>query len=109
MIFKTASEFFNIALNVARHRSKLDSEDGDASDSARDVSSRLGFHIAFYYWNNWFADRPAGERLFDRFLSISSSRARAETLSHIGNAFEKAVATPEVQPLIERARSMLDR
>jgi hypothetical protein len=102
-------EILTIALDVVECRNKNYAEDEDPGENARDVSSRLGFHIAFYLWNDWFANPQAGERLFDRFLSVATSKARAETLSHIGKAFEKAVPTPDVQPLIDRARSMLDR
>ena len=102
-------EILTIALDVVEDRTKNNDDDEDSGDNARDVSSRLGFHIAFYLWNDWFADPQSGERLLDRFLLIATTQARAETLSHIGKAFEKAAPTQEVQPLIDRARSMLDR
>jgi hypothetical protein len=109
LVAERLPEFPAIALEVAKRRARTKEEDQDTAGNTRDVSSRLGFHIAFYVWNDWFADPQSGERLFDRYLSVASTHARAETLSHIGNAFEKAVPTPEVQPLIDRAQAMLER
>lgn len=109
LIVEVAPEFLSIALNVAERRNMISQqENNDARDNARDVSSRLGFHIAFYFWNDWFPDQQFGKKLFDRFLSITPSCARAETLSYIGTAFEKTNPEPDVQPLIDRTQSLID-
>lgn len=109
IVVERLPEFLSLALEVAERRLKSKQEDESAGAAVREVYPRLGFHIAFYYWNNWFPDPEAGLRLFDRFLLTATSATRAETLGNIGTAFEKAKPTAETEFIFDRAQALISR
>jgi hypothetical protein len=81
----------------------------EPAEKTTDFSSRLGFHIVFYMWNDCFQERTKGGALLSKFLTVASSTARAETIGYIGSVFEKAESNVEIESLIIRAQAILDQ
>lgn len=81
----------------------------EPAEKTTDFSSRLGFHIVFYTWNDCFQERTKGDALVSRFLTIACPTARAETIGYIGSVFEKAESNVEIESLIIRAQTILDQ
>jgi len=108
-VVETVPELLGAALDLVERRAKSASESSDEGDRRRDIGSRLGFHISFYAWNDWFTSPEYAENLLSRFRSVATASARAETLGHIGSVFEKTEAGEEVDQLFDRAREILDR
>jgi hypothetical protein len=85
------------------------SKELDPDEKTTDFSSRLGFHIVFYTWNDCFQQHAKGDELLARFLTIASPTARAETIGHIGSVFEKVEPNASIEALTNRAQAILDK
>jgi hypothetical protein len=85
------------------------SKELDPEEKTTDFSSRLGFHIAFYTWNDCFQQSPKGDELLTRFFTIASPTARAETIGHIGSVFEKVEPNVSIESLTHRAQVIMDQ
>jgi hypothetical protein len=75
----------NIILEGMSHEAKDDS----AKDYRRDYGTRLGTHIACYYWNDSFSSEVAGMATLNRFFAVASPKTRAYLISEIGTIFKK--------------------
>ena len=99
--------FLDRALDSAEQFAHAKNEDPDGKMT--DFSSRLGFHIAFYTWNDCIPLRERGSDLLWRFFTIASPSSRAETIGYIGSVFEKSETNAEIQSLISRTQYILDQ
>lgn len=107
-IIETIPHLHSLGLDSLERRAASAENSEEAGEKTRDFSSRLGFHIAFYAWNDWFPEPDQAGQLLDRFFSLASPSARAESLSYIGSVFEKVEAKEEVQALVKRTQGILD-
>jgi hypothetical protein len=109
LVIDAVPNLLALGLDIMDRRNQAEkSDDSDSTEHRRDVSSRLGYHIAFYTWNDWFAGANEGQRLLERYRSLASPSARSETLSYIGSVFGKAAFEEQIQPLLNRAQDILD-
>jgi hypothetical protein len=71
-------------------------KDDDAKQNRRDFGSRLGTHIACYYWNGSFATDLEGQAVLGRFFDVASKSIRAALISEIGRIWESHTSeTPD--------------
>jgi hypothetical protein len=66
-----------------------EAKDDNAKDYRRDYGTRLGTHIACYYWNDSFLNEEAGMSTLNRFFAVASPKTRAFLISEIGTIFKK--------------------
>jgi hypothetical protein len=88
---------------------ELDDENEDRRRARRDFVGRLGFHLAFYYWNSAYQTEEAGDTILDRFFEIAKPASRGMTIGEIGRLFESAHREPKHAALFERVIKLWDR
>ena len=86
-IIETFPALINDALGIL-DAMRANTADDDAKQNHRDFGSRLGTHIACYYWCSSFATDLAGQTALDRFFDAASKSTRAALVSEIGRIWE---------------------
>jgi hypothetical protein len=84
-------------------------KDDDAKQNRRDFGSRLGTHIACYYWNGSFASDLDGQTALDRFFDVASKSIRAALISEIGRIWESHAGEPPDPKVIGRVLHVWER
>jgi hypothetical protein len=84
-------------------------KEGDANQDVRDFSSRLGIHIAFYYWNDDFPSEAEGEAALDHYFEAATERDRAFFISQIASIFERHAKGEPDTNLISRVMRIWER
>lgn len=90
-VIRTFPNLINISLQTLKTFSKDEANDKTKRDW-RDFGSRLGFHIAFYYWNELFLKDSDAETALGTYFKLASSKARARLIQDIGTCFERVTA-----------------
>jgi hypothetical protein len=65
-------------------------KDSNETQEWRDFGSRLGVHLAFYFWTGAFPSNQVAQKLQDAFFASASKSARKGLIHHIGQAFRNA-------------------
>jgi hypothetical protein len=86
-IIETFPTFLGDALDVLEAM-QADAKDDNTKQNRRDFGSRLGTHIACYYWSDSFATSLEGQTILDRFFNVTSKSIRATLISEIGRIWE---------------------
>jgi hypothetical protein len=87
----------------------LTEENEERRRARKDYGGKLGFHFAFYYWNNSFESEEAGDAILDRFFKVAAPGSRGMTVGEIGRIFESANREPQNDALFERVTKLWDR
>ena len=96
---KIFPDFLNAALKTLEAL-QSEVENDEAKQNRRDFGSRLGTHIACYYWSGSFPNNTEGEATLDRFFAVASKSTRAALISQIASIWEKpAKETPDEKTL----------
>jgi hypothetical protein len=74
-----------------------------------DFAIRLGFHLAFYYWNDSFADEQVANTTLDRFFETAMPTSRGTTIGQIGKIFKSAPPSEEHAQIFKRTMNLWDR
>jgi hypothetical protein len=75
----------------------------------RNYATRLGMHIAFYFWNELLPPVGGGDQLLHRFFSVVPSNVRANVIGQIGNTFEKASPAEVTEKLQRRVMEIWEQ
>jgi hypothetical protein len=95
---------------VALERLQRERASGEkAPQSAINFGSRLGTHLAFYYWNDLLGDDITANSVIDRFFEIASPPTRATTVGQIGSIFETPQLPEKNKALYARVMLLWDR
>jgi len=86
-IIETFPALINDALGIL-DAMRAKTVNDDTKQNNRDFGSRLGSHIACYYWYGSFATDLAGQTALDRFFDVASKSTRAALVSEIGRIWE---------------------
>jgi hypothetical protein len=105
---ETFPKLINDALDILEAMQTETKDDG-AKQSQSDFGSRLGTHIACYYWNGSFASEAEGEAALDRFFAKASQSTRAMLISQIGSIWEKPSQEPPEEKNIARVMRIWER
>jgi hypothetical protein len=73
------------------------------------LGSRLGTHIACYYWNGSFASEGEGEAALDRFFDVASRSTRATLISQIAWIWERHTGEPPDAKVVGRVLRIWER
>jgi hypothetical protein len=84
-------------------------KDDDEKQNLRDFGSRLGTHIAFYYWSGSFATDAEGEDALDKFFNLVSPSIRASLVGHIGSIWARHTGEVPDQKIIVRVLRIWER
>lgn len=82
--------------------------DEEEKSSHRDFASRLGSHIACYYWSGLFRDNT-GEKLLDRFFACASKSTRATVIGEIAQIGGKMGAEKAEEKVISKVMHIWER
>jgi hypothetical protein len=107
-IIETLPQFIKISLDTLQ-ATLVDTKDEDARQNRRDFASRLGTHIACYYWSGSFADDAEGEAALDRFFDVASESARAMLINQIAGIWEKHGDEPQDEKTIRKVLRIWER
>jgi hypothetical protein len=107
-IIETFPRFIDISLDTLESFCRAN-KDNDADQNGRDFGSRLGTHIAFYYWNGAFANDLEGEVALDRFFAVAPKSTCATFISHIGAIWEKQIAEAHLEKALRRVMRIWER
>jgi hypothetical protein len=108
VIIETFPTFLGDALDVLEAM-QADAKDDNAKQNRRDFGSRLGTHIACYYWSGSFATDLEGQTILDRFFNVASKSTRAALVSEIGRIWENHKGEPPDQKVIGKVLQIWDR
>jgi hypothetical protein len=107
-ILEIFPKFLNDALDILETM-QADTKDDDAKQNRRDFGSRLGTHIACYYWSGSFATDSDGEVVLDRFFDVASRSTRATLISQIAWIWEKHNGEPSDEKVIGKVLRIWER
>ena len=107
-IIETFPTFINDALDVLGMM-QAGAKDDDAKQNRRDFGSRLGTHIACYYWNGSFATDLEWHTALDRFFDEASKSMRAALVSEIGRIWENHTGEPPDPKIIGKVLHIWER
>jgi len=88
---------------------QADTKDEDAKQNRRDFGSRLGTHIACYYWSGSFVTDLQGQTVLDRFFNVASKSIRAALISEIGRIWESQKGEQPDQKIIGKVLHIWER
>lgn len=88
---------------------QAETKDDEAKQNRRDFGSRLGTHIACYYWGGSFATDSEGEAALDHFFDVASRSTRATLISQIAWIWEKHTGEPPDEKVISRVLRIWER
>ena len=107
-IIETFPDLINDALGIL-DAMRAKAADDDAKQNYRDFGSRLGTHIACYYWCNSFATDLAGQTALDKFFDVASKSTRAALVSEIGRVWENHAGEPPDPKIIGKVLHIWER
>ena len=107
-ILEIFPKFLNDALDILETM-RAETKDDEAKQNHRDFGSRLGTHIACYYWGGSFATDSEGEAALDRFFAVASRSTRAMLISQIAWIWEKHAGEPSDEKVIGRVLRIWER
>ena len=107
-ILNTFPEFISRALHVLALL-HAEAKDGEIGQEAQDIGSRLGTHIACYYWSGSFPDDAQAEAALDRFFSIAAASIRATAIGQIAAIWENTSKEPTHKDTISRVMRIWER
>jgi hypothetical protein len=102
IIISTFPDLMDRALNIV----DLTDQQGRRADSRRELPVRLGYHLAYYYWNA-LPDPKISDGRVQQFFDSAPPSVRGRLISQIGRVFAKA--TNDGSGLIERAQKLWQR
>ena len=108
MIIETFPALINNALDVLAAM-RVGAADDDAKQNYRDFGSRLGIHIACYYWSGSFATDLEGQVALDRFFDVASKSTRAALVSEIARIWENHKGEPPDPKIIGKVLQAWER
>jgi hypothetical protein len=111
-VLETFPEFPRIALEFQR----LLAESGEARIGLGrgDFESRLGVHLAFYYWNGLYSDSALADSTLEQYFESARPESRAIMVSDIARVFRKSSSQPinlsdRVMRLLENRLEQIDQ
>ena len=107
-ILEIFPKFLDDALDILRTM-QADTKDEDAKQNRRDFGSRLGTHIACYYWSGSFVTDLQGQTVLDRFFNVASKSIRAALISEIGRIWESQKGEQPDQKIIGKVLHIWER
>lgn len=107
-IIEMFPEFIKIALDTLQ-ANLVDEKDEDAKQNRRDFASRLGTHIACYYWSGSFANDAEGEAALDRFFDVASKSVRGMLINEIARIWEQHNDKPLDEKTMHRVLRIWER
>lgn len=78
------------------------------SDDQDDFGSRLGTHIAHYYWVGAFSSDVEGENLIARFFKAAIKSTRSSVINHIGSIWDHVTSETDDMKVIAKVMRILD-
>jgi hypothetical protein len=107
-IIETFPTFIDDASDVLEAM-QAGAKDDDAKQNRQDFGSRLGTHIACYYWSGSFATDLDGQTALDRFFDVASKSTRASLISEIGRIWESHTSEPPEPKIISKVLQLWER
>ena len=110
--WNTTIEIFPAIINDALDaldEMRAGSAGDDAKQNYRDFGSRLGIHIACYYWCGSFAADLDGQTALDKFFDVASRSTRAALINEIGRIWENHTGEPPDPKIIRRVLHIWER
>lgn len=83
--------------------------DAEEKQNRRDFGSRLGTHIASYYWSGSFPADAEGEALLAQFFKMAGKSTRAMLIGQIASIWENVAADTTDKKIIARAMQIWDQ
>lgn len=108
VIIEIFPALINDALGVLDAMRAGAADDG-AKQNYRDFGSRLGTHIACYYWCGSFATDLEGQTALDRFFDVASKSTRSALVSEIGRIWENHTGEPPDPKIIGKVLHIWER
>ena len=108
MTIKTFPDLIDAALKTLEAL-RAEAKDDEEKQNHRDFGSRLGIHIACYYWSDSFSDEKNGEAALDRFFSVASNSTRAALISQIASIWEKHSEESPDEKIITKVMRLWER
>jgi hypothetical protein len=108
LILNTFPNLIGDALNALEGMQEQN-EDRERKQNQRDFGSRLGAHIAGYYWSGSFESDSEGEAALDRFFDTAPETTRAALVGQIASIWERHVSEPSEEKIISRVLRIWER
>lgn len=108
LTIKTFPDLIDAALKTLETL-RAEAKDEEEKQNHRDFGSRLGIHIACYYWSGSFSEEKKGEAALDRFFSVASKTTRAAVISQIASIWEKHSEETPDEKIIAKVMSIWER